>query len=71
MSNIKKTDQLSTRHRTEIHLQPAINADASGFPYEEPAGADSVESASIETPRAPLPLIKVASAVVPPKSVTN
>lgn len=40
MSIIKKTDvknHLSARHRTEIHLEPAIHADATGFPHDEEA----------------------------------
>ncbi len=45
MSLNKQTDiknHLSGRHRTEIHLQPAIHSDATGFPHEEPAaGHDS------------------------------
>lgn len=42
MSLTKKTDvknHLSARHRTEIHLEPAVQADATGFPHEE----DTVE----------------------------
>jgi hypothetical protein len=41
MSLIKKTDvknRLSARHRTEIHLEPAIQADATGFPHDQDAG---------------------------------
>lgn len=51
MSLIKKTDvknHLSARHRTEIHLQPAIQADATGFAHEESAGADVGENNSSE-----------------------
>ncbi len=43
MSLVKKTgvkNHLSARHRTEIHLLPESQADATGFPHEEPAGAD-------------------------------
>ncbi len=41
MSLIKKADvknHLSTRHRTEIHLQPESQADATGFPHEDNTG---------------------------------
>ena len=43
MSLTKKTDvknHLSARHRTEIHLLPAIQADATGFPHDEVAEAE-------------------------------
>lgn len=52
MSIIKKTDvknHLFARHRTEIHLQTAIQADATGFPHEEPV-SDPGESNSSENP---------------------
>lgn len=75
MSLIKKTDvknHLSARHRTEIHLQPAIQADATGFPYEEPAGADASENDSTENPLNPSPFRGgKAVAIVPPKSVQH
>src|SRR6476620_7463164 len=38
MSLFKKADvknHLSARHRTEIHLQPESQADATGFPHED------------------------------------
>ena len=73
MSLIKKSDvknHLSPRHRTEIHLQPAIQADSTGFPYEElagPCGNDSTED--------PLGLSgsggRSAAPIVPPKSVLD
>jgi hypothetical protein len=41
MSLIRKTDNLRfARHRTEIHLVTESGADATGFPDEEPAGAE-------------------------------
>jgi len=41
MSLIKKADvknHLYARHRTEIHLQPESQADATGFPHEDNTG---------------------------------
>ena len=74
MSLIKKTDvknHLSARHRTEIHLQPAIQADAIGFPYEDPAGADPIENDSTENPLSPSPSHGRKATIVPPKSVQD
>jgi hypothetical protein len=75
MSLIKKTNvknHLSARHRTEIHLEPAIQSDATGFPYEEPAGADASENNSIENPLSSSPSSgRNPGAIVPPKSVQN
>lgn len=58
MSLIKKADvknHLSAWHRTEIHLQPEIQADAIGFPNEDNTRAtDSVEgSLKIPNPGGP------------------
>lgn len=50
MSLIKQTDvknHLSARHRTEIHLQPTIQADA---PPEDPAGKDSHSNDPVVNP---------------------
>ena len=75
MSLIRKTDvknHLSARRRTEIHLQPAIQEDATGFPYEEPAGADPSESDSTENPRNLSPFrARKATAIALPKSVRD
>ena len=63
MSITRKTDvknHLSARHRTEIHLEPAIQADATGFPHDEDAGADACENAE-----------RLHPVIVPPKSVQN
>jgi hypothetical protein len=53
-------NHLSGRHRTEIHLQPAIHAAATGIPRKEPAaGRDShwndwvMNPLEIPTPSAP------------------
>ena len=73
MSLIKKTDvknHLSPRHRTEIHLEPAIQADSTGFPYEEASGPS--ENNSNESPLSPSPSGGwKAAAIVPPKSVRD
>ena len=61
MSIIKKTDvknHLSARHRTEIHLEPAIHADPTGFPHDEEAEAEPRKNDDIEH-----------DAIVPAKSV--
>ena len=61
MSIIKKTDvknHLSARHRTEIHLEPAIHADATGFPHDEEADTEPGTSGEPEP-----------DAIVPAKSV--
>lgn len=61
MSIIKKTDvknHLSARHRTEIHLEPAIHADATGFPHDEEVDAESGTNGEPEH-----------DAIVPAKSV--
>ena len=61
MSIIKKTDvknHLSARHRTEIHLEPDIHADAKGFPHDEEAEAEQRKNDDIEP-----------DAIVPAKSV--
>ena len=53
MSLIKQTDvknHLSARHRTEIHLQPTIQADATGFPHEDPAGEVSHSNDPVVNP---------------------
>lgn len=75
MSLIKKTDvknHLSGRHRIEIHLQPAIQADAAGLTHEELAGADASENDPIENPLSPSPSSgRKPGATVPPKSVQN
>ena len=75
MSLIKKTDvknHLSARHRTEIHLQPAIQADSTGFPYEEPAGLGPGENDSPENPlSSSLSRGLEAAEIVPPKSVRD
>lgn len=60
MSLIKKTDvknHLSARHRTEIHLEPAVQADATGFPHDDdavegPIQNDEPEHAVIVPPKA-------------------
>jgi hypothetical protein len=75
MSFTKNTDvknHLSARHRTEIHLQPAVRAEATGFKHEESAGPDPSENDSIENPLSPSPSSgqKIA-AIVPPKSVQD
>ena len=73
MSLIKKTDvknHLSVRHRSEIHLQPAIQADATGFPYDERTGADPSESDSAENPLSPSPRGRKA-AIMPPKGIQD
>lgn len=60
MSIIKKTDvknHLSARHRTEIHLLPAIQADATGFPHDEDAEGPRKDNEPEH------------AAIVPPKSV--
>ena len=69
MSLIKKTDvknHLSARHRTEIHLQPAIQADATGFPHEEPV-SNPGENNSSENPVSfsKKPAVKPAETVSP------
>lgn len=73
MSLIRKTDvknHLSARHRTEIHLQPAIEADSTGFPYEEPAGPG--ENDSTENPLSPSPSRGRKAAVIEsPKGVRD
>lgn len=75
MSLIKKTDvknHLSARHRTEIHLQPAIEADSTGFPYEEAAGPDPAENNSNESPPRSFPSgEQKAAAMATPKSVRD
>lgn len=61
MSLTKKTDvknHLSARHRREIHLEPAIQADATGFPHDEGAVEGPRENDEPEH-----------TAIVPPKSV--
>jgi hypothetical protein len=53
MSLIAKTDEkseLSARHRTEIHLVPEGVTDATGYPHEEPVGAETKENDSLEKP---------------------
>ena len=74
MSLIKKTDvknHLSARHRTEIHLQPAIQADSTGFPYEE-AAVPPAESNSNESPPSSYPSGEwTAPAIATPKSVRD
>ena len=73
MSLIKQTDvknHLSARHRTGIHLQPAINADATGFPHEEPASQDSHSNNSVMNPlNIPTPSEPEAVPIVIAKSV--
>lgn len=75
MSLIRKSDvknHLSARHRTEIHLQPPIQADATGFSHEETAGADPSENDSTENPRNPSPFrARKAAAIALPKSVRD
>jgi hypothetical protein len=52
MSLIRKTDNhLSSRHRTEIHLVRESEADATGFPHEQPAGAEPEANPSMEKVR--------------------
>jgi hypothetical protein len=51
MSLIKKADvknHLSARHRTEIHLQPDSQADATGFPHDDNAGDDPKATESVK-----------------------
>lgn len=53
MSLNRQTDvknHLSARHRTEIHLEPAIQADATGFLDADPAGKDSHSKNSVVNP---------------------
>ena len=73
MSLTKKTDvknHLSVRHRTEIHLQPAIQADSTGFPYEELAGPG--EKDSTENPISPSHFRgREVAASRPPKGVRD
>ena len=69
MRLINKTDvknHLSARHRTEIHLQPAIQADATDFPHEEPV-FDPGENNSSENPVSfsKKPAVKPAETVSP------
>ena len=75
MSLIKKTDvknHLSARNRTEIHLEPSIQADATGFAHEDPAAADTSENDSIGNPLSPSPSSeREPGGTVPPKSVQN
>lgn len=75
MSIIKKTDvknHLSARHRTEIHLQPAIQADATSFPHEEPACADPGENNSREDSVGPSTAwARKPIEIVPPRSTQD
>ena len=51
MSLIKKTDvknHLSARHRTEIHLEPAIQVDVTALPNEQPVKPNPAEKMSNE-----------------------
>jgi|HubBroStandDraft_1064217.scaffolds.fasta_scaffold77630_3 hypothetical protein len=73
MSLIRKTDNsLSARHRTEIHLVPESGADATGFPHEEPAGAEPEANHSMENARdlSSISGCKPAT-VAPPKSARD
>jgi hypothetical protein len=73
MSLIRKTDNnLSSRHRTEIHLVPESEADATGFPYEEPAGAEPEANHSMENVRhLSSSSGRKTAAAVPPKSARD
>jgi len=51
MSLMKQSDvknHLSARHRTEIHLLPQNQTNATAFPQEEPGGMDSKAKDSVE-----------------------
>jgi hypothetical protein len=71
MSLIKKADvknHLSARHRTEIHLQPESQADATGFPHEDNTGEDLKASDSVEnslSPRGPAPTVSTSGSHQP------
>jgi|HubBroStandDraft_1064217.scaffolds.fasta_scaffold458208_1 hypothetical protein len=71
MNPIRKTDTpLSVRQRTEIHL--VGESDATGFPYEEPAGADPEANDSTENPPDPSPAGgRRPTAMAAPKSVRD
>lgn len=68
MSLIKKADvknHLSARHRTEIHLQPESQADATGFPHEDNTGDQNAtdpakSSLRITNPIGPVPTVTVS-----------
>ena len=74
MSLIKRTDvnnHLSARHRTEIHLEPAIRTDATGFRPEEHAGRDSHSNDSVVNPlNIPTPSDPEAKPIVIAKSLS-
>lgn len=73
MSLIKQADvknHLSARHRTEIHLEPVIHADATGFPHEDPASQDSdSENSVMNPPNIPTPSEPEIVPIVTAKSV--
>lgn len=75
MSLIKKSDvknHLSARHRTEIHLEPAIQADVTGLPHEQPVKPNPAEKVSSEN-RVHLPSGSTSKQleIVPSKSVQD
>jgi hypothetical protein len=56
LSHIKDTDvnkSLSARNRTEMHLLPKFQAEATGVRQPEPAPADPVPNESTEEPLTP------------------
>jgi hypothetical protein len=72
--DLKRTTDipLSARHRTEIHLVGESEADATGFPYDAPAGADPEANDSMENPPDPSPAGgRKSSAMAAPKSVQD
>jgi len=77
MSLIKRSDvknHLSARHRTEMHLAPESQADATGFPHDEDVDSGSSETDGMENPvRSPSSSSgeQQHTAIVPSTSILN
>jgi hypothetical protein len=74
MSLMKQGDvknHLSARHRTEIHVaRPESQSDPTGFPHEEPSGAEPEGKDSPKNPlNIPTPIAPNTTPIVTSKSV--